>query len=247
MKVRHLRSNYRRGIVCLVVVLLFPIIAWGQFVTVTVDAVRESDGLVGSVTIVSPIDWGDVLAGEDPYELHSYVEYGVPIMAGEVSLGVADVTVGVKADPYISLDFSVTTPANAVAYTFTSSLLSFDELTATQGYAYASIGISTDGSQLFGGQSGLKAYKALYNGLTWKDMLQTPLEGEGTFDDFVNWETMPSNVSSMQAQFKFTLEGNSLASGSSYYEVIGELVPEPATIALLACGSLLLSRRRRRQ
>ena len=61
MKRGYSCSGCQRGIVCLVAVLLFPVLAEGQLLTFTIDAVRESDGLTGSYPVETNIDW-DLLA-----------------------------------------------------------------------------------------------------------------------------------------------------------------------------------------
>ena len=236
------------SVILLVAVLLFPIVAAGQFISTNVSVMGGASGsVVGSQTITTDINWDAVLADPDPTNLYTYeISSPINIMSEDNSTILAtldELTIAVKADPYILLDFSVTTPGYATAFTFTSDELTFDALKNSQAYAYASMGISTDGASVYGGYS-MKTFTTLYNGSTWTDLLQTPITGEGTFDDSAGWEALPGHVSSMQSQFKFTLTDSALASGSSYYEVIGELVPEPATIVLLSLGGLLLRKRR---
>ena len=243
-RTEEMGNNHHKCIIVLLALLLFPVIAVGQFVTITVDAEKDGDSSVATSRIITTdIDMDDVLA--NPTTEYNYREAGINLMSdGGVSLGVVDVNLTIEGDPFVLLDFSVTTGI-AVAFTFTSQLETFDALMNCQAYAYASIGVSTDGAYVYGGQSAGKAFRTLYNGTLWNDILPTPLAGQGTYDDSVGYEAIPGIVSSMQSQFKFTLTENALASGSSYYEIIGDYVPEPATIALLGLGGLLLRKRKK--
>ena len=54
------------------------------------------------------------------------------------------------------------------------------------------------------------------------------------------WVLIPDTVSNMQAQYSFTLSAMDLASSTSNYLI----VPEPAGLALLALGAVVLLRRR---
>jgi len=155
--------------------------------------------------------------------------------------------VTVKADPVLQLGFTVTAGDYATAFSFSSDVLMIDpELINTQGYAYANIGISTPGAELWGGY-GMEAYQALYNGSTvFAELIDaSPLTGPGSFDENTGWVVIPGSVSSMQAKWQFTLSAEGMATGSSYYEIAGDPIPEPASILLLGLGGLALLRKRR--
>jgi len=160
---------------------------------------------------------------------------------------IESVAISVKADPVVQLGFTVTAGDYATAFSFSSDVLIADpELINTQGYAYANIGISTPFKDLWGGY-GMEAYQALYNGSNvFTELLDaSPLTGPGTFDENTGWVAIAGNVSSMQAKWQFTLDAEGMATGSSYYEIAGDPIPEPASILLLGLGGLALLRKRR--
>ena len=123
--------------------------------------------------------------------------------------------------------------------------MGFDPLINATGYAEAQIGINS-GHTLFGGYSGGKAYKALYDGSNVFANLVSPIIAPpwSGFESY-GWQAMP-DVSSMQAKFQFILSAGGMASGNSYYEITGDVIPEPASILLLGLGGLALLRKRRK-
>jgi len=241
-KRRRTGGSQAIAIILLIAVLFFPVAAVGQLVTIDCDV--EAEGSSTNETIETDIDWDDVYANPD--DTYTWV------MQDSMSLGnglgtIESVAISVKADPVIQLGFTVTAGDYATAFSFSSDVLISDpELTNTQGYAYAQIGISTPGANLWGGY-GMEAYQALYNGSNlFAELLDaSPLTGPGTFDENTGWVAIAGNVSSMQAKWQFTLDAEGMATGSSYYEIAGDPIPEPASILLLGLGGLALLRKRR--
>jgi hypothetical protein len=56
-------------------------------------------------------------------------------------------------------------------------------------------------------------------------------------------------VGSIESQFRFVLSANDSASGTSRFDVIPEIIPEPSTVVLLTAGlaGMLLVRWRMRR
>jgi uncharacterized protein (TIGR03382 family) len=142
-------------------------------------------------------------------------------------------------------------------FTITSALLSFGTpIDPASGRATAAVTVTDllgNGAQLTGLGPGGGAYVAGYNGLvpggsTFAELipsLAAPAFSSNAVDsDFPGggaFAAIAGGVNDMSAQFNFTLSANDLASGTSNFEII----PAPATMALLGVGALLGRRRRR--
>jgi hypothetical protein len=170
-------------------------------------------------------------------------------------------SVMVAGDPEVHLDFAVQAGPSDTDFHIASALLSdFDPITNAEGYANASFSLTDfDGgsASLAGiGETG-GGYLAQYNG--WAGDPGGPLGAtfaEGIFGmsaGFLETTTVDFSepgsgylpiadpVTDMSSLVSFTLSSQDLASGTSSYVI----VPEPATVTLVALGALALLRRRR--
>ena len=149
-------------------------------------------------------------------------------------------TMGLLAEPVISLNFSVTAGSVNRTFTITSAWLSFPTKHFAEGTASAGITVTDEdqvGATLTGLYSGSKAYEATYNGTTTFANLVSPIDatlsGSNT-ENVLSWQPMET-LSSMQSSFAFTLSAGDAADGTSIYTTRA-VVPEPSTIALLGMG-----------
>lgn len=176
----------------------------------------------------------------------------VPIIGGtgrEVIATLNQGRVRFVSDPVISLGFAVQAGDAQTTFTITSALLAFPTLINPVGQASAGITLTDydgTGAVLNGLGPDGGAYHAVYNGFVpggteFTEAINTMSAGPFDVVD-ANHNVGPVGiagpVSSMSAQFSFTLSANDLAAGTSIYEI----VPEPASLLLVAAG-LLLRRR----
>jgi hypothetical protein len=178
----------------------------------------------------------------------------VDIVDGRRVLGtIESLKIKVWEDPAVSLEFYVIAMNANTLFTITAAPVVFPAIDNPQAYATAGLTLTDrnqDGASITGAYAGGKSYEALYNGPNvYADLVssfnagvrQTITQSEGKPP--VGFDIIAGSITSIQSEFKFTLSANDSASGTSYFEVIP--IPEPATIAMLGLGSLLLLRKRR--
>lgn len=159
------------------------------------------------------------------------------------------------ADPFVTLDFGVHAFGDTT-FTFDSGVLSFAPIDPAMAFATAATTLTADGNgaTFTGNFAGGKAYEATYNGGTlFADL-------DGSFTSPANTSTTQTDrspasgfgpivgpVSSIRAQWNFTLSGGDDASGTSRFDV--EPVPDASTLGLAFAGAapLLMAFRRRRR
>lgn len=175
--------------------------------------------------------------------------------SGQVIATLMNARVVAVSDPQIGVLFDVVAGASDTQFTINSGELSFPTITGATGVASAGLTV-TDAGQDNGaiatgnGGTGGSAYQANYNGLAPAGTLfaefipsvvvSTPggtSTGSGSTGGFVN---IANPVSSMSAQYSFVLSALDSASGTSNFVII----PEPASLTLLALGAMALIRRR---
>lgn len=156
----------------------------------------------------------------------------------------------IVGDPQIALGFAITAGAADTTVTISSAVLSFDPLVNPDGAASAGVTLTEAGDNPPANLVGLagdlgSAYAAYYNtppGTVFAEFV-TSLTTDTTTSESGStggWVLIPDTVSSMQAQYSFTLSAGDLASGTSNFLI----VPEPAGLAMLALGAVALLRRR---
>jgi hypothetical protein len=220
----------------------------GEMTLITVEASSGPDS--GQATWTFPP--GLLIAGRYDWSLPE----SVPIRCGDKTLGtVESLDLSIDVDPEVKLSFVVTAGPSGTAFTIASAVIPFAALTNPLAFATAAVTVTDadgDGASLTGSLSGSKAYEAAYNAapVTWA-LLVDPVIVAPDFSN-IGQERKPASgmvpiadtLTSIRSQFSFALSANDLASGTSKFEVV---VPEPATMALLALGTLGLAALRRRQ
>jgi len=182
----------------------------------------------------------------------------VDLVADGKTLGRIDqLSLRYDTDPGVSLGFAVTAGNSATQFQVTSSTVPFTPLiNNTLAFATAAVTVTdsdSSGASATGLFSGSKAYEARYNGpaVVWARLVD-PVTC-GVDDSTTGSERRPSGtgrqavaapVSSIESEFYFTLSAKDQASGTSRFDISG-VVPEPATLSLLALGAMALIRRRR--
>ena len=193
------------------------------------------------------IDSNDPDVIYDPVN-HRWSWAGSTVPLGNIAtLNQANLTV--VGDPQIAMGFALTAGAADTTVTISSATLNFNALMNPTGAATAGLTLTqtAGASNAFltglAGNSG-SAYAAYYNvppGTVFGEYVSglsttTTTSGSGSSGGMV---AIPGAVSSMQATFSFVLSAGDQASGTSNFLI----VPEPAAIALLACGVLVIRRR----
>jgi len=195
---------------------------------------------------------GDTFSFElnDAYEIWN--EAGTALLAE-----VKSISTTVIEDPVVEINFNVVAANMETAFMVDSTLLSFPALNAPTGKATAGITITDqngDGASLTGDLGDGNAYRAVVNGSPGVGDDVATLVGDfsagsfssntsnGAFDDgnggFV---ALSGPISSISAQFQFTVSPFDAASGTSVFTV----VPAPASVSLIGVGLLAATRRRR--
>lgn len=232
---------------CLVLGLLVPSIM--AFATVTGPLTCKVTS--GSKTATWTYNWGSgksyTLAA--PYQLKA---------ADGTLLGtIKSLDCSMNGDPFLNLNFAVTASGTAT-FLFDTGEFAFPTIGQPVAFATAATTLTADGTDatFTGLFTGGKAYQATYNGGTvFADL-------DGTFTAPANTSTTENErqpagngftpigvpVSSMRAQWNFTLTDGDQASGTSRFDI--EPVPDASTLALAFSGVPLLAgmaiRRRRR-
>ena len=156
----------------------------------------------------------------------------------------------IVGDPQMALDFALTAGAADTTVTIASAVLSFDALEDAFGLASVGVTLTETGgapsASLIGlaGENG-NAFAALYNivppGSVFAEFISELHTSTSTSDsdDTDGFIPFGETVTSMQTQYSFTLTAHDQASSTGVY-----VIPEPATLALLVLGGLILGRHR---
>lgn len=229
-------------------------LAAGARADITNPAFRiQATNSFGTGELVIPSNWGNWINGTWHWETTT----GMPILnsVGGGTLAMLDtLSITYQNDPVVNLNFLVTAGAAPTHFIISSALLSFPAISPATGNASAGVTVTdadqAGGALLTGNYAGGRAYLAQYNGFvpggtTFTTLvtgpIAAPLGGTNVGSGFIGPTPIGPAVSDMSAQWDFNLSANDSASGTSSYNI----VPAPATGALLSVGLLAVRRRRR--
>jgi hypothetical protein len=179
----------------------------------------------------------------------------VAIMSGgRILATVTALGVDIDVDPQVDLKFAVTAGTSAQRVTISSAVVPFSAIASPLAYATAAVTVTdndANGATLTGVYTGSKAYRASYNAapVDWAYLVD-PVTVAPDFSGIgmqrqpaTGRLVIPATLTSIQSEFDFWLSANDQASGTSRFDV----VPEPATLVLLALGGMgvLIGRRRK--
>ncbi len=194
----------------------------------------------------------------------------LPLESNGVVIGTLEqASVQYVADPVVVLNFLVSSGGAAANFTVTSANLSFASIGNAEGRASAELTVTDfggDGATMTGNFPNNDTYRAFYNdpgnvsatGTTFATLtpgiVSSPFSGatssEGFPDNTGGFSTTNeaggaiSPVSSMSAQWKFSVSQFDSASGTSVFVI--QAVPEPGSMLISVLGMALLGLIRRR-
>jgi len=221
-----------------------------------IEITATADGKTGTFTQIFPVASID---GTYAWQLPA----PVVLQSGATELAVVeDASVAYNADPAVDLGFQVknTSPWPAV-FKITAGTIVFDPAPNAEARAGASITLtqgagSAAGASITGKFPYGKIYEARYSTnafvntqTVFVDLVSSFLFNRGLSQsqseeipdpDVMEFAPLGVTVHMIESQFWFGLSAGDLASGTSIFEI----VPEPASVLLLAFGGLLLARRR---
>jgi len=243
----HLR-RYGGLMVLAVFTLVLAPAAQGDLVGPTLAMSVHAGGETVDVS-VPLVELPDQAADRAKFVMHQVINV-MGKGGGQCLATIDDLSVEYVADPVITLGFAVQAGSSDTTFSITSATLTFPALTHPTGEASAEMMLED-----LGGSTGATAqavapdegmFIATYNGTsTFAELIQQVAFSSGgplTSDSSVGPDTIADSVDSMQSRIAMTLSAGDKASGLFVYEI----VPEPATIGLLALGGVALLGRRRR-
>lgn len=204
--------------------------------------VQQETGAVGS------IEWS--LTQDVDFSIPAAVE--IRSSSGELLATIERLEARINGDPSVTLFFAVQAEASATLI-IKSALLTFSPIVNPDAYVTVSVTVTDtnrDTATATGAFEGGKLFQARYNdGVVWATLVNTMSAprgssaiGEERRPAIADWETIPDTVWAIQSEYKFTLSALDSASGTSTFEI----VPEPASLLLVALGGAFCLIRRRR-
>lgn len=243
-------GTYCRGLSVLIVLFL-TVAAFGVPVNIYVDI----DGGGVDLTVPLDIDWDDIYANSGT-KYTGYEDNG----GSGWSLGgmkkVSHVSFTVRApnpaepNALMELGYAVQAGLNTdTTFKIWSDALNLGAgMINAEGRAYASATVPVPFRTIEGGYAP-EMYRAIYNGSNeFAQLIDGPQTGPNTWDETAYWDAVSGTVASMQPEWTFTLKAAPFvtSSGTSSFRMVGDMVPEPATVFLLSLGGLGLLKRRKK-
>ncbi|MGA2172549.1 MAG: PEP-CTERM sorting domain-containing protein [Sedimentisphaerales bacterium] len=236
----------KRYFLFLAAVLILPVGAKACPVSVTITATNEAGqsqvATLGGETSL------DASTGNFVWTLGS--EYTFKDDAAIESL-----TLTSNGDPEVGIEFGVRAGSSTTTFSILSDVISFDPLVNPTAYASAGVTLTdrtpTPGATITGLFDG-KTHQARYNGsIVFANLVDGFSIGSGTLTasedkPLSGSQVISGTLTSIESEFSFKLSARDSASGTSTFEIIPAVVPEPATVGLLGLGTLSLLRRKRR-
>jgi len=211
----------------------------------------QASSSLGSGTLNVPFIPGnyDPVTGEYRWSLAEPVD--ITADGGGLIATIESLSTFLMVDPLVNVGFVATAGPSDVTITITSALIGFTPISPASGTASAQLGLTDNdgnGGTLTGNHAGGLGFRADYNGVvptgtTFATLVPTfsvGMFGSDNRNGNVPLTGIGPAVSNMSSQYSFTFTANDSASGTSVFVVI----PEPASLALLALGGLALIRRR---
>lgn len=163
-------------------------------------------------------------------------------------------------DPQVTLNFAVQSGGSATTFTIASALLTFAPITNGQARAGSSVTITDiNGAGPAGTTARLLGQSPTGSGMSYLTQFNgfAPLNTGTTFVEQITsvselapfqsesasanqpFTLVPGAVTSMSSVMQFSLSARDIAAGNAIFEI----VPEPASLALLSLGLLFIRRR----
>lgn len=226
----------------LLVVLVFPVVAGACLIQYSVTVTAGSDIAVfsGAGETDTYGDFEFVLVPLDSYQV-----------IGNSDAAIEALILRGNSDPEVGVEFGLRAGGSETTFSVLSDVITFSSIVNPTAAASAGITLTDrvtgTGATITGFfDGGKKVHQARYNGSTvFANLVSGFSVPSGTLTKeeakpLSGSETISGTLSSIESEFRFKLSARDSASGTSTFMVI----PEPATIAILSLGGLLLRRKR---